>query len=61
MTNKFQSGNKAAAKPDADKKTSTVVLQMTQSEKSVLVKAAFPSTVAAWVRDAINLKLGVRK
>jgi hypothetical protein len=47
---KFKTGNTAATKPADQKQTAMITWAVTQAEKAQLMQAAYPNTVASYLR-----------
>jgi hypothetical protein len=60
MSNKFKSGNQAAAKPPELLQTARVVLQLTPAEKAALVQAAYPQKISDFLRGAIDAAIAAK-
>jgi hypothetical protein len=58
-TNKFQSGNTAASKPPELLQTAKIVLAVTPAEKAKWIQAAYPDTLSAYIRAALDAFIAI--
>jgi hypothetical protein len=54
---KFQKGNTAAAKPAELLQTAKITWAVTQAEKAWLIQAAYPKSVASYLRRLVKFEV----